>query len=137
MKTKRSLIVMFAVVFIAACSTPGYEYKGVYEESKQVSGLDLPPGLSKPNSSESMILPELDTGTYSDYQQNNQIEKRVAVPKEYKGARFIRDGGVAWLEIKAPAEQVFIEARDFFVKLGFKIESESATLGMPMAQVEW
>jgi outer membrane protein assembly factor BamC len=37
---------------------------------------------------------------------------------------------MAWLEIDAPPDQVFYEARSFISKVGFDIVSESATLGI-------
>ena len=129
------LLSRFAVVVLVllsvSCSSTTRDYKGVYEASEKIEELDVPPELDKPVTDKNSNLNELGQSvkSISIYEQNLKDKPNSKFEPQYKGMKFKRDGSLYWLEVKAPAEEVWEDLHTYFKKLGFEIEVDNATLG--------
>ncbi len=126
------VVVMLLINLVACSSTP--EWKGIYNSEKKEldrSKLEVPPDLSDPNVSDSLILPKIATrdSTYSAYTNLEYTSDKVtlAIPK---GIKVIRDGVNQWLEIKSTAEELWPQLKDFFAEVGFELKREDKRLGV-------
>lgn len=129
---------MLRVVFIsllitlAACSS-GPKWKGVYSaDSKEQKSykLDVPPDLSSPSVTDSLVLSNIAGGsTYSAF-TNNQYTGDKITPAAPIGVKVIRDGATQWLEINSTAEKLWPQLKAFFSKVGFNIKRENKEIGI-------
>lgn len=132
------LIFLLLVFFVASCSSTTRDYKGVYEEAENIDELDVPPGLDKPINNEDLTIRELgrSLNTYSIYEQNLKDKPEAsALTAKYQGMAFKRDGRLFWLEVKAPANEVWGDLRSYFRKLGFEIAVDQSQIGF--MQTDW
>lgn len=134
----RVYVVLFALLsaLLGGCSSTS-EYKAVYEaEAADVASLEVPPGLSRPEGNGG-VAPELEQGitSYSGYQQNVGTGTRQEFIRKFENMRFVRDGGLYWVEVQAGPEDVWNDVRDYFSKLGFKFTEEKPHLGL--LQTDW
>lgn len=134
----RVYVVLFAFLsaLLGGCSSTS-EYKAVYEaEAADVASLEVPPGLSRPEGNGG-VAPELEQGitSYSGYQQNVGTGTRQEFIRKFENMRFVRDGGLYWVEVQAGPEDVWNDVRDYFSKLGFKFTEEKPHLGL--LQTDW
>lgn len=123
---------MCSMLLVTGCSTNKPNYKGDYQAELEKHSLDVPPDLDKPETSTQNDLPEAARSalTYSDYQKIQKTSPGDLIAANNKSMRFVRDGSVFWLEVKAKPEQVWSEAREFLLKLGFEIKLEQPQLGI-------
>lgn len=121
-----------SLLCVTGCSTTQPDYKGVYDAEVQNQSLEVPPDLTKPETSTLNDLPEAARAalTYTDYQQSKKNNPNQQIAANSKNMRFVRDGSVFWLEVKAKPDQVWAEARDFLQKLGFEVTLEQPQLGL-------
>ena len=130
-------LVVSLVILLSACSSTTRDYKGVYEESEKSTELDVPPDLDKPITSNEVNLTELGQSvkSYSSYEQNLKDKPKSAFEYKYKGMEFKRDGTLFWLEVSAPAEDVWQDLRAYFGRLGFDIVTDNPAVGF--MQTDW
>jgi outer membrane protein assembly factor BamC len=135
MNKLKLLICVVSVVSLSACSSTS-EYKAVYGEIKQESALDVPPGLDQPEENANQ-LPEqqVASGYYSEYTSSQGQQKQSDFLTTYKGMHFVRDGRLYWVEVNDYPEKVWPDLRNFFNKIGLKINFEQPQLGL--MQTEW
>ena len=129
-------VVLMAAAGLSACSsTP--DYKGVYESEQEETGLEVPPGLDAPQTNTDLSLPEQQdqVRTYSGYSDTVLNKPRDSMIETYDDMRFVREGSLFWLEVDASPGQVWNDVREFFRKVGFKIENEYPQLGM--METDW
>lgn len=125
------VMMSLGLALTTACSTKS-SYKGVYSGGDTEKTLDVPPDLAAPDTNPVLVLPELrnKVTTYSDYQNAGKpVTPQQRIAKSFKGMRFVRDGALFWLETDAPAEEVWTDVRNFFVKVGFEIKNEQPLIG--------
>ena len=118
------------LLVVVGCSSTTRDYKGAYEESLDIDGLEVPPGLNRPAKGSSG-LPELEQTikTYSSYEESLRAQPNTTYLREYQGVAFKRDGSLYWLEVDAPADEVWDDIRAFFVRLGFDMVNERPQIG--------
>ena len=123
--------VVVLVLFMVSCSSTTRDYKGVYEASEKITELDVPPELDKPVTAKDSNLNELGQSvkSISIYEQTLKDKPDSKFEPQYKGMKFKRDGSLYWLEVKAPADEVWDDLRAYFTKLGFDIEVDNTALG--------
>lgn len=131
------LLFVFVTVVLVSCSSTTRDYRGVYEASEDVAELDVPPGLDKPVTTNEINLSDLGQSvkSYNVYEQNLKDKPKSAFDKQYKGMQFKRDGSLFWLEVNAPADEVWNDLRDYFTRLGFEIDAENVAFGY--MQTSW
>ena len=103
-----------------------------YSASEQPRELDLPPDLI--NSFESEFDGPVN---YSQYRLGDiDAGPRVAAsPDDDADIRYLRAGGLRWLVVARPPEQVWPLARAFLLDFGFALEIDSAELGV--LETDW
>ena len=124
------LVFILLVFTLTACSSTTRDYKGVYEETKDLSDLAVPPGLDRPDTG-SEYLPELTQNikTYSGYEESIKGKPASRLEREYQGMNFVRSGSLFWLEVSAPGGEVWSDLRQFFLRLGFEFKQEIPQIG--------
>jgi len=127
---KFRFVVILLACTLAACTSTTRDYKGVYEASKDLDDLDVPPGLDSPDSGAEK-LPELSQNikTYSSYEESIKGKPASRFERKYEGMNFVRGGSLYWLEIAAPADQIWSDLRTFFLRLGFEFKRETPQIG--------
>jgi outer membrane protein assembly factor BamC len=127
-----SVAMICSVLFIAGCSTNQTNYKGVYDVELENHSLEVPPDLTKPETSTLNDLPDAAKSalTYTDYQQTKKTNPGQLIASSSNNMRFVRDGSVFWLEVKAKPDQVWEEVREFLPKVGFELKLEQPQLGI-------
>ena len=103
-----------------------------YSAPEQPRELDLPPDLI--NSFESEFDGPVN---YSQYRLGDiDAGPRVAAsPDDDADIRYLRAGGLRWLVVARPPEQVWPLARAFLLDFGFALEIDSAELGV--LETDW
>jgi outer membrane protein assembly factor BamC len=130
MKFNFSFVVV-VFMLLASCSSTTRDYKGVYESSKDIRDLTVPPDLDKPVMNKNSAIPELENSikSYSSYEENIGAKSTASYERKYSGMHFVRNGSLFWLEIDAPGAEIWTDIRKFFVHLGFKIKKEQPRIG--------
>ncbi len=133
---KFRLVLLLFVCALAACTSTTRDYKGVYEASKDLDDLDVPPGLNTPNAA-GQKFPDLTQKikTASSYEESLKGKPASRFEREYQGMNFVRAGSLFWLEIDAPGDQVWGDVRSFFLRLGFQFKRETPQIGY--LETEW
>ena len=131
-KNYRSFVFVFFLVLLTGCSSaPKDDYKGVYESKRTTEhSLEVPPDLVSPDSSDALVIPSLsDTGSsYSAYSHSGTTGSLL--PKSSAGIRFVRDGGMFWLELESKPEDIWPYVRNFFMDLGFSFVKQEPVNGL-------
>lgn len=107
----------------------------VYESSRSIPPLEIPPDLSSSTIDNTTKIPEVkpSSATLSDY--NNTAARPVdtavsGVLPSAPDVRVARDGNARWLIVKATPEQMWPQARNFLVETGLLIEREDPATGI-------
>ncbi len=130
------LLGLFVITISACSSTPKEDegYKGIYD-AKTTSdySLEVPPDLVSPSVSNALVIPGVANSgaSFSEYSSSSPVSASSSVlPRSTSGARFVRDGGLFWLEIEANPDEVWQQVRAFFMDLGFSFVTESPVNGL-------
>jgi len=124
------LVLILLTCTLAACSSTTRDYKGVYEATRDLGDLDVPPGLNRPETG-TETLPELNQAikTASGYEESLKGKPTSKFEREYKDMNFVRGGSLFWLEIAGPGDQIWGDLRSFFLRLGFEFKRETPQMG--------
>lgn len=128
------LLGLFFITISACSSTPKDEgYKGIYD-AKTTSdySLEVPPDLTSPSSSNALIIPNVANSgsSFSEYSNTRSTSSGGILPKSSSGVRFVRDGGLFWLEIESEPDEIWQQVRTFFMDLGFSFVTENPVNGL-------
>jgi len=107
-----------------------------YREAESGESLKVPPDLTEPASSSSLDVPEASGA--SEGQANEGDGPRLAntVLPEFEGARFVRAGVNAWLELDgASPEAVWDEVQGFLRSQGLSVAEREPALGV--IETDW
>ena len=99
--------------------------------------LEVPPDLTRPSPSDTLVVPDLapgDTATYSEYAADRQNAPRStgksAVLPEIDFIDVKKDGDKRWLVIQATPDQVWPKVVDFWRDNGILLVEEDPTIGV-------
>ncbi len=117
---------------------PSKEVK--YKSSRTAKPLEIPPDLSSATVGDSYPVPDnsADGGTtYSDYATGGTRTASIqnTVLPQLDNVRIERSGDERWLVINATPEQVWPRIRDFWLELGFLIQTENPSIGV--METDW
>ncbi|MCH9673394.1 MAG: outer membrane protein assembly factor BamC [Gammaproteobacteria bacterium] len=110
--------------------------RGIYKSSKNLPGLEIPPGLNSSGIRESLEIPGgRDSATLSEYQGKQRVASSATVLPKVAAVRVARSGDERWLVIDATPGQVWPRLREFFLETGFLIQYEDPGLGI--METDW
>ena len=123
---------VLAAFLLSACSSTPTNYKGIYEETKSIEPLQVPPDLSQPDYEGDSLAT---ITSYLGYEKSMKAQDNGQLLNAYKGMQFKRDGSEFWLDVYDSPIHVWQSLRGFFGQLGFKIIEEKPDLGL--MQTNW
>lgn len=130
-RSSRYMLLSLFVLAISACSFTSEKedgYKGVYSsKAPKEYTLEMPPDLVAPDSSSALTIPGFSGG---DSASDNTV-----LPRSSSGVRFVREGDVFWLEIKAKPEVLWVQLHNFFKELGFSFVTDNPENGL--LETDW
>lgn len=135
-KSCNALLVGLFVFTLSACSSTTVvddDYKGVYNTKKSTKhALEVPPDLVAPDSSNALNIPSLSGSgaNFSEYSNLGAGSGNNVLPKSAAGTRFVREGRSFWLEIESKPDEIWRQARSFFMDLGFSFVRENPVNGL-------
>ncbi len=139
------LILVPLSLLVWGCSAPSsfLEKKKIdYKSAGQNQPLEVPPDLTTPSSDDRFAIPEgkgQNGATLSTYtrervagatpQTNGQV-----LPANDK-IKVMREGNQRWLKVNMPAEEVWLQTRDFWQEIGFVLKIEAPEAGV--METDW
>ena len=119
--------VCLLLLSLTGCASDGGEQPPIdYGEIKILSSLIVPPDLDSPNEASSTDIALL--SSLSAEPQDTQ-EERI-LPFNRQTMRFMRDGGLRWLEIDQSAESAWDATLEFWPTIGLTLEVEERNRGI-------
>lgn len=99
--------------------------------------LEVPPDLTRPSPSDTLVVPDLapgETATYSEYNAERtglpRSSGNSAVLPQIDSIDVMKDGDKRWLVIQAPADKVWRRVVDFWRENGILLVEEDPTIGV-------
>ena len=138
-----TIVIMMMAISLSACSMfdnitsdDTIDYKSTVKQQS----LEVPPDLTRPNTSRVMEVPDLagDVNTYSAYQgqqANVAISTGGQSLPEQAGIRFEHEGPNSWLVLKGTRDQLWSRLREFWLKTGFILVVDKPEQGI--METEW
>ncbi|MDP2828819.1 MAG: outer membrane protein assembly factor BamC [Sulfuricellaceae bacterium] len=141
MKLQKYVISTTLLVFLAGCGTTAFEGKKVdYKSAGKVPTLEVPPDLTSPAADNRYIVPDADSkgsATFSAYSRDRTGQQQTAtelLPVQPK-VTLERAGTQRWLVVRATPEQVWPVVKEFWLELGFIINTEAPDAGL--METDW
>ncbi len=126
-----------ALMLLSACASndaPALNYR----EAVVTPTLEMPPNLIARDLESNLEVPGSNIGKPENKGRfvetgNLNVEPRT-LPK-FDSMRLVGECGVNWLEVDAPAEQVWPQLREFWAEQGFRLQKDEPALGI--METEW
>lgn len=144
-KLQTRALPLLAPLLLAACSGnlastieekfPGRDAE--YKASTSLPRLEVPPDLSSNTISESLVVPDGGSTTYSEYSGAStqaSANTNVVLP-EAANVSVERSGNKRWLVVKASPAEVWPRVREFWQQNGFVIERADPAIGI--METDW
>ena len=145
---KSSLRVVIAsslLVPVLGCSTQSsfLESKKIdYKSAGQIQPLEIPPDLTSPSSDDRFAVPDgksSSSTTLSTYESGKvaagSSDKSGKVLPVNSKIKLERDGSQRWLKIDMPAEDLWLQVRDFWQETGFILKIDASEAGV--METDW
>ena len=145
---KSSLCVVIAsslLVPMLGCSTQSsfLESKKIdYKSAGQIQPLEIPPDLTSPSSDDRFAVPDgksSSSTTLSTYESGKvaagSSDKSGKVLPVNSKIKLERDGSQRWLKIDMPAEDLWLQVRDFWQETGFILKIDASEAGV--METDW
>lgn len=145
---KSSLRVVIAsslFVPLLGCSTQSsfLESKKIdYKSAGQIQPLEIPPDLTSPSSDDRFAVPDgksSSSTTLSTYESGKiaagSSDKSGKVLPVNSKIKLERDGSQRWLKIDMPAEDLWLQVRDFWQETGFILKIDASEAGV--METDW
>lgn len=145
---KSSLRVVIAsslLIPVLGCSTQSsfLESKKIdYKSAGQIQPLEIPPDLTSPSSDDRFAVPDgksSNSTTLSTYESGKvaarSSDKSGKVLPVNSKIKLERDGSQRWLKIDMPAEDLWLQVRDFWQETGFILKIDASEAGV--METDW
>lgn len=142
MKTNNNIFYLVLVGgFLQACSSADLtdalpDNRPNYKQSRVTNSLEIPPDLTQSSLDDSLQVPELkgiDNATLATYQNERQSGSKAQLAKTLKNIH--SDGTSTWIEISAPPDVVFANAKRFWQDNGLPLQRVDEALGI--METDW
>ena len=125
-----SLVIGLLVVALASGCSSKDRKKIDYDDAKTLPPLEIPPGLSTLPQSSSV---QSGTATYSEFeaqQQQGSKEQFAGLLPTFGNVKLERAGTQKWLVVKAEAETLWPQMRDFIDSVGLTVAKDRPEAGI-------
>lgn len=141
----RTVAVAGLLLVLAGCGaesllqTKGVDYKTA-ASAPQRPGLEVPPDLLAPSTSDRYQVPEANSGTATLSELNRQPDAKAApavsaVLPQSPDVHIERSGSQRWLVVNQPADALWPVVREFWEEMGFIVAVESEQTGI--METDW
>ncbi len=141
---KRSSLVV--LILMGGCASWLGSDKNEYQTAAKQAPLEVPPGLSTPNTDDRYVVPEVKGGAVSaaDFGKDKPPGK-IALPATGAAANSVlpalndvrveRAGSQRWLAVKGTPEQLWPALQDFWKSAGYELSLQQADIGV--METDW
>lgn len=132
------------LVSALGCSTQSsfLESKKIdYKSAGQIQPLEIPPDLTAPSADERFTVPDGKSGssatlsTYEGGKTAGTTDKSAKVLPTNNKIKLERDGSQRWLKINLPAEELWLQVKDFWQETGFILKVDAPEAGV--METDW
>lgn len=120
-----------AIALLPACGAFSGNDRA-YMNAQLLPPLNMPPGVSGPPPNQETSIPSIPAKDHAE--QQSRSSPNIAAPPvlalESDDIQVERDGELRWLVIQESPEEVWTQARDFWIKNGFSLAYEDAKQGI-------
>lgn len=117
------------LLLVSACSsTPDKD--APYKSSSSTKPLEVPPDLTIPVSNLDYNIPGIASEQQTYLKYSGKGKQQPLLPKGHKDIRFVREGNLAWLEMKGKPEKVWSEVQQFLTRIGYELRRSERLLGL-------
>lgn len=130
----KPLILMACVLMLPACSLlPGNDNDSLGSGGRP---LEVPPDLTRPESSAQLAIPGRGAANYRDYAQGQRtsLPRNVLLPKS-DDVTLQRDGELRWLTVRAAPAALWSTMLSFVANEGYAIAREDVRIGL--IETQW
>ncbi len=141
----RAVIAPSSFFLILGCSAPSsfLESKKIdYKSAGQIRPLEVPPDLTAPSADDRFAVPEGKSqsgATLSVYDRDKNAgaatQKTGQVLPANDKIKLERDGNQRWLKVNVPAEDLWLQVKDFWQEIGFILKIEAPEAGV--METDW
>ena len=140
----RTAIAASLLVSALGCSTQSsfLENKKIdYKSAGQIQPLEIPPDLTAPSADERFSVPDGKSGssatlsTYEGGKTAGTTDKSAKVLPTNNKIKLERDGSQRWLKINMPAEELWLQVKDFWQETGFILKIDAPEAGL--METDW
>ena len=141
----RVIIASSLLVPLLGCSTQSsfLESKKIdYKSAGQIQPLEIPPDLTSPSSDDRFAVPDgksPSSTTLSTYEGGKvaagSTDKSGKVLPANSKIKLERDGSQRWLKINMPAEELWLQVKDFWQETGFILKIDAPEAGV--METDW
>jgi outer membrane protein assembly factor BamC len=142
MKLQKQVLSTALLVLLAGCGTTVLDGKKIdYKSAGKVPTLEVPPDLTSPAADNRYVVPDTDpkgSATFSAYSRDRAGQQQAVaselLPVQPK-VTLERAGQQRWLLVRAKPEQVWPVVREFWLEMGFIINTEAPDAGL--METDW
>lgn len=140
----RAAIAASLLVSVLGCSTQSsfLESKKIdYKSAGQIQPLEIPPDLTVPSADDRFSVPDGKSGsgttlsTYEGGKTAGTTDKSAKVLPTNSKIKLERDGSQRWLKVNMPAEELWLQVKDFWQESGFILKIDAPEAGV--METDW
>ena len=140
----RAAIAASLLVSVLGCSTQSsfLESKKIdYKSAGQIQPLEIPPDLTVPSADDRFSVPDGKSGsgttlsTYEGGKTAGTTDKSTKVLPTNSKIKLERDGSQRWLKVNMPAEELWLQVKDFWQESGFILKIDAPAAGV--METDW
>lgn len=144
MLSLRVIVASSLILFALGCSTQSsfLESKKIdYKSAGQIQPLEVPPDLTAPSSDDRFSVPDgkapssTTLSTYDGAKTAGTTDKAAKVLPTNSKIKLERDGNQRWLKINMPAEELWLQVKDFWQETGFILKIDAPEAGV--METDW
>ncbi len=140
----RVVIASPLLLLALGCSTQSSLFEGKkidYKSAGQIQPLEIPPDLTSPSSDDRFSIPDgkapssATLSTYDGAKTAGTTDKAAKVLPTNTKIKVERDGSQRWLKINMPAEELWLQVKDFWQETGFILKVDAPEAGV--METDW
>jgi outer membrane protein assembly factor BamC len=140
----RAIVASFSLLLVLGCSTQSSFLEGKkidYKSAGQIQPLEIPPDLTAPSSDDRFSVPDgkaqsgTTLSTYEGGKTAGTTDKTARVLPANSKIKLERDGSQRWLKVNMPAEELWLQVKDFWQETGFILKIDAPEAGV--METDW